>query len=41
VRIPSGEQRIDGSNILVAVGRIPNTTGIGLNEVGIELDGRG
>jgi pyruvate/2-oxoglutarate dehydrogenase complex dihydrolipoamide dehydrogenase (E3) component len=38
---PSDEQQIDGSDILVAVGRIPNTAGIGLNEVGIELDGRG
>jgi pyruvate/2-oxoglutarate dehydrogenase complex dihydrolipoamide dehydrogenase (E3) component len=27
-RTPSGEQYIDGSDILVAAGRIPNTTGI-------------
>src|SRR5262252_7574767 len=40
-RSPSGEQNIDGSDILVAVGRIPNTAGIGLKEVGVELDGRG
>jgi pyruvate/2-oxoglutarate dehydrogenase complex dihydrolipoamide dehydrogenase (E3) component len=40
-RTPSGEQRIDGSDILVAAGRIPNTTGIGLKEAGVELDGRG
>ena len=32
VRTPSGEQNIDGSDILVAVGRIPNTSGIGLEE---------
>jgi pyruvate/2-oxoglutarate dehydrogenase complex dihydrolipoamide dehydrogenase (E3) component len=38
---PSGEQRIDGSDILVAAGRVPNTAGIGLNEIGVELDGRG
>jgi pyruvate/2-oxoglutarate dehydrogenase complex dihydrolipoamide dehydrogenase (E3) component len=41
VRTPSGEQRIDGSDILVAAGRIPNTAGIGLQEAGVELDGRG
>jgi pyruvate/2-oxoglutarate dehydrogenase complex dihydrolipoamide dehydrogenase (E3) component len=40
-RTPSGEQHIDGSDILVAAGRIPNTAGIGLKEVGVELDGRG
>jgi pyruvate/2-oxoglutarate dehydrogenase complex dihydrolipoamide dehydrogenase (E3) component len=41
VRTPSGEQHIDGSDILVAVGRTPNTAGIGLEEAGVELDGRG
>jgi pyruvate/2-oxoglutarate dehydrogenase complex dihydrolipoamide dehydrogenase (E3) component len=42
VRTPSsGEQKIDGSDILVAAGRIPNTKGIGLEEVGVELDARG
>ena len=41
VRTPSGEQHIDGSDILVAAGRIPNTAGIGLQEAGVELDGRG
>src|SRR6516165_3889371 len=41
VRTVSGEQNIDGSDILVAVGRIPNTAGIGLKETGVELDGRG
>ena len=40
-RTPSGEQNIDGSDILAAVGRIPNTAGIGLKETGVELDGRG
>src|SRR5499427_6699105 len=40
-RTPSGEQYIDGSDILVAAGRIPNTAGIGLKEAGVELDGRG
>ena len=41
VRTPSCEQRVEGSDILAAVGRIPNTAGIGLKEAGIELDGRG
>ncbi len=41
VRTSSGEQTIEGSDILVAAGRVPNTAGIGLGEVGVELDGRG
>lgn len=41
VRAPSGEQRIAGSDILAAAGRVPNTAGIGLKEAGVELDGRG
>ena len=41
VRSPSSEQHINGSDILVAAGRIPNTTGIGLKEAGVDLDGRG
>ena len=41
VRTPSGERNIDGSDILVAVGRIPNSSGIGLQDTGVELDGRG
>ena len=40
-RTAAGEQRIDGSDILAAAGRIPNTAGIGLKEAGVELDGRG
>jgi pyruvate/2-oxoglutarate dehydrogenase complex dihydrolipoamide dehydrogenase (E3) component len=36
-----GEEKIDGSDILVAAGRTPNTEGIGLQEVGVELDARG
>jgi pyruvate/2-oxoglutarate dehydrogenase complex dihydrolipoamide dehydrogenase (E3) component len=40
-RTPSGEQSIDASDILVAAGRIPNTTGIGLKEAGVELAERG
>jgi pyruvate/2-oxoglutarate dehydrogenase complex dihydrolipoamide dehydrogenase (E3) component len=41
VRTPSGEQEIDGSDILVAAGRVPNTAAIGLEEAGVELDDRG
>ncbi len=41
LRTGSGEQTINGSHILVAAGRIPNTAGIGLDTVGVELDDRG
>jgi len=41
VRTSSGEQKIDGSDLLVAAGRIPNTQGIGLEEAGVALDARG
>ncbi|WP_025598434.1 mercuric reductase [Burkholderia sp. WSM2230] len=41
VRTPSGKQAVDGSDILVAAGRVPNTRDIGLAHAGIELDGRG
>jgi pyruvate/2-oxoglutarate dehydrogenase complex dihydrolipoamide dehydrogenase (E3) component len=41
VRTAAGEQKIEGSDILVAAGRIANTASIGLEEAGIELDGRG
>src|ERR1700732_3726497 len=39
VRTSSGEQTIEGSDILVAAGRSPNTAGIGLEVAGVELDG--
>src|SRR6201997_2667083 len=38
---PSGEQKIEGSDILAAAGRVPNTAGIGLEAAGVELDSRG
>jgi len=41
VRTGSGEQQIEGSDILVAAGRVPNTDGIGLEQTGVELDSRG
>ena len=41
VRSRSGERTIDGSDIMVAAGRIANTAGVGLEAAGVELDGRG
>ncbi len=41
VRTTSGEQKIEGGDILVAAGRVPNTAGIGLEAAGVELDARG
>ena len=41
VRTEAGERKIEGSHLLVAVGRIANTAGIGLDETGIDLDARG
>lgn len=43
VRVASsaGERVIDGSDILVAAGRTPNTDDIGVELAGIELDARG
>lgn len=35
------EQSLSGDRVLVAVGRRPNTEGLGLDKVGIELDKRG
>jgi pyruvate/2-oxoglutarate dehydrogenase complex dihydrolipoamide dehydrogenase (E3) component len=41
MRTAAGEQNIEGSDILVAAGRVPNTSGIGLERTGVEVDGRG
>jgi len=41
VRAPDGETTITGSDILVAAGRTPNTSGIGLELAGVELDSHG
>jgi pyruvate/2-oxoglutarate dehydrogenase complex dihydrolipoamide dehydrogenase (E3) component len=41
VRTASGEQKIAGSDILAAAGRVPNTAGIGLEEIGVELNAHG
>jgi len=37
----SANQVIEGTDILVAAGRVPNTAGIGLEEAGVEWDERG
>jgi len=37
-RTESGTRRLEGSDLLVAVGRVPNTANIGLEEAGIKLD---
>jgi pyruvate/2-oxoglutarate dehydrogenase complex dihydrolipoamide dehydrogenase (E3) component len=41
VRTPTGERTIEGTDVLVSVGRTPNTSGIGLDVAGVELDERG
>jgi pyruvate/2-oxoglutarate dehydrogenase complex dihydrolipoamide dehydrogenase (E3) component len=41
IRTQSGEQEIEGSDILVAVGRVPNTQDVGLETAGVALDPRG
>src|SRR5712691_5251178 len=41
LRTPTGERKIDGSDLLVSLGRTPNTRGIGLESAGVELDLRG
>ena len=41
VRTSSGDQELQGTDILVATGRVPSTAGIGLEEAGVELDARG
>jgi pyruvate/2-oxoglutarate dehydrogenase complex dihydrolipoamide dehydrogenase (E3) component len=39
--LPDGMRTLSGSDILVAVGRIPNTSGIGLEHAGVDADPRG
>jgi pyruvate/2-oxoglutarate dehydrogenase complex dihydrolipoamide dehydrogenase (E3) component len=41
VATATGERKHEGSDILVAAGRVPNTAGIGLEAIGVELDRRG
>jgi pyruvate/2-oxoglutarate dehydrogenase complex dihydrolipoamide dehydrogenase (E3) component len=37
----SGEETVEGSDLLVATGRVPNSADIGLDKAGVELDHRG
>jgi pyruvate/2-oxoglutarate dehydrogenase complex dihydrolipoamide dehydrogenase (E3) component len=41
MRTPQGARPIEGSDILVATGRTPNTSGIGMEVAGVRLDARG
>lgn len=41
VRMPDGRKTLEGTDVLVAAGRTPNTRGLGLEEHGIELTDRG
>jgi pyruvate/2-oxoglutarate dehydrogenase complex dihydrolipoamide dehydrogenase (E3) component len=41
LRTAGGELKIEGSDLLVAVGRVPNTADIGLAQAGVELDTAG
>jgi pyruvate/2-oxoglutarate dehydrogenase complex dihydrolipoamide dehydrogenase (E3) component len=41
VRLPEGHRTIDGSDLLIAVGRTPSTADIGLDAAGVALDARG
>jgi pyruvate/2-oxoglutarate dehydrogenase complex dihydrolipoamide dehydrogenase (E3) component len=38
IRTESGSREIEGSDLLVAVGRVPNTADIGLEDTGVKLD---
>jgi dihydrolipoamide dehydrogenase len=40
VETEKGTERLEGDHILVTVGRTPNTENLGLEEAGVELDGR-
>jgi len=39
--LPDGIRTLSGSDLLVAAGRIPNTSGVGLEHAGIDTDARG
>lgn len=41
LRTADGERTIEGSDLLIAAGRVPNTADIGLDKTGVELDARG
>jgi pyruvate/2-oxoglutarate dehydrogenase complex dihydrolipoamide dehydrogenase (E3) component len=41
LKLPEGTRTLSGSDILVAAGRVPNTSGIGLEQAGVVTDSRG
>ncbi|MFQ5864809.1 MAG: mercuric reductase [bacterium] len=41
VQTPQGERKLNGSHILIAAGRVPNTENLNLSAAGIETDKRG
>ena len=41
IQTGEGERTVEGSDLMVAVGRVPNTADIGLDRAGVELDSRG
>jgi len=41
IRTAQGQREIEGTDLLVATGRTPNTAGIGLEKTGVETDARG
>ncbi len=41
IRDEAGERTLEGSDLLVAAGRVPNTKDIGLDVAGVEIDERG
>jgi pyruvate/2-oxoglutarate dehydrogenase complex dihydrolipoamide dehydrogenase (E3) component len=41
VRTPAGEETLQGSHLLLGVGRVPNSDDLGLESAGIETDSRG
>ena len=41
LRTSSGERSIEGSHILIAAGRVPNTAAAGVDKAGVQLDERG
>lgn len=41
IRTSQGEKSIEGTDLLIAVGRTPNTSNVGLESAGVELDARG
>ncbi len=41
VRAGGGERRVEGSHVLLAAGRVPNTDGLNLSAAGVDTDARG